>query len=122
MRRIVCDFIAAAIDRTRPELEQFIAGHLECPEAVPLIFTDPKASIREIREVKVEPRFPADYPSVDVVAAMSVSLTARTRQRGLNLGIRTFLIDVQVDAIGTVRGDGYDVVRRRARLVAWWSR
>lgn len=45
MRRIVCDFVGAAIDRKKPELEQFIVGHLECPESVPLIFTDPNAVI-----------------------------------------------------------------------------
>ena len=36
MRRIVRDYVVAAIDRARPQLEQFIARHLECPESVPL--------------------------------------------------------------------------------------
>jgi hypothetical protein len=31
------------------------------------------------------------------------------------------LIDVQVDAVGTAQGLGYDVVPQRARLVAWWG-
>jgi len=30
MRLIVRDYIAAAIDRARPELEQFITEHMEC--------------------------------------------------------------------------------------------
>jgi len=61
MRRVVYDFIAATIARTEPQLEQFIAGHLEHPTAVPLVFTDPAASIREICDVKVKPRFSGDY-------------------------------------------------------------
>ncbi|HEV2359752.1 MAG TPA: hypothetical protein VGZ23_19355 [bacterium] len=44
VRRIVRDYIVAVIDRAKPQLEQFIAGHLECPEAVPLIFADPLVS------------------------------------------------------------------------------
>ena len=121
MRRIVSDFIAATLDRARPQLEQFIAGHLECPESVPLIFADRLASIREIRDVKIKPRFLADYPPVHVAVAMRVSLTAMTRRRGVDLGTRTFAVDVEVDALGTVAGHGYDVVPQRARLTAWWG-
>jgi hypothetical protein len=36
MHRIVRDYIAAAVDRARPDLERYIAEHLEYPEAVPL--------------------------------------------------------------------------------------
>jgi hypothetical protein len=43
------------MDRTRPELERYIARHLQYPEAVPLIFADPLASIREIRGLKITP-------------------------------------------------------------------
>ncbi|HEV2357608.1 MAG TPA: hypothetical protein VGZ23_08365 [bacterium] len=50
---------------------------------------------------------------------MQVAITARTRRRDVDLGIRTFLIDVQMDAIDTVAGHGYNVVPQRARLVAW---
>lgn len=52
---------------------------------------------------------------------VQIAITARTRRRDVDLGIRTFLIDVQMDAIDTVAGHGYDVVPQRARLVAWWS-
>ena len=72
MRRVVRDQIAAANRRSRPQLERFMAGHLECPATVPLAFTRPVASIQEIRELRVTPRFRADYPPVDVVVEMRV--------------------------------------------------
>jgi len=62
MRRIVRDYIAAAIDRVRPQLERFMAGHLEVREPFPLVFDDAVASISEVRSIKITPRFPADYP------------------------------------------------------------
>jgi hypothetical protein len=46
---------------------------------------------------------------------------ARTRRDVLDQGKRSFLLDVVLDAVGTVRGAGYDVVPQRARLVAWWG-
>ena len=121
MRRIVRDYIRAAIDRARPQLDHFIAGHLECPESVPLIFTDRLVSIREIGELKITPRYQADFPEVDVAVAMQVSTMARTRRDGVGQGTRPFLLDVALDAVGTVAGRGYDVVPQRARLVAWWG-
>lgn len=121
MRCIVREYIAAAIDRGRPDLERYIAGHLQCPQAVPLAFTDPVASIREIRGVKIAPRFRADFPPVDVVVTMRVSLTARTRQRGVDLGTTRIAVDVELDAIGTTAGQGYDLKPQRARLLAWWG-
>jgi hypothetical protein len=121
MRRIVRDYIAAALDRTRPELEQFIAAHLQCPEAVPLVFSDPATSIREIRSMRIMPRLRADFPEVDVLAEMQVSLIARTQRRGVDLGTRTFLLNVVLDAVGTVQADGYDLVPQHARLTAWWG-
>ena len=66
--------IAAAIDRAKPDLEQFVARHLECPEAVPLIFVARLATIREIRSLKITPRYHADFPEVDVAVAMQVSM------------------------------------------------
>jgi hypothetical protein len=35
--------------------------------------------------------------------------------------MRPFLLDVALDAVGTVAGRGYDLVPQRARLVAWWG-
>lgn len=121
MRRIVRDYIAAAIDRARPDFERYIVSHLQCPASVPLVFTDSVASIREIRNLKVTPRFPGDYPAVDVVVALRVSLTARTRRRGVDVGTKTFALDVELRALGTVAGGGYDLAPKRARLTAWWG-
>jgi hypothetical protein len=58
----------------------------------------------------------------DVIAvAMQVSTMARTRRDGAGQGIRPFLLDVVLDAVGTVQGVGYGVVPKRAWLVAWWG-
>ncbi|HLW47991.1 MAG TPA: hypothetical protein VKW09_09525 [bacterium] len=119
MRRIVHDYIAAAIDRARPDLERYIAGHLECREAFPLTFEEPRASIREIRSIKITPRFPGDFPAADVVVVFHVAITARTRQRSVDLGARRTMVDVEVDASGSVVGHGYEVLPHHARLVAW---
>jgi hypothetical protein len=121
MRRIVRDHVLTAIDRSKPQLEQFIAGHLEFPESVPLIFADRLASIREIRVVKITTRYRADFPEVDVAVAMQVFTMARTRRDGAGQGVRRFLLDVVLEAVGTVQGAGYGVVPKRARFVAWWG-
>jgi hypothetical protein len=110
-----------AVDRVRPRFEQFIAAHLECPEAVPLIFGDRLPSIREIRSLKIAPRHPGDFPEVDVAVAMQLSMMARTRRDGAGQGMRPFLLDVVLDAVGTVQGVGYGVAPQRARLTAWWG-
>lgn len=116
MRRDVRDYVAAALDRARPDLERFIAEQLECPAAVPLVFIDPVASIREVRSLKIVPRFPGDYPAVDAVVGMSVWITANTRQCGVDVGMRTFAVDVELRALGTVVGAGYDLAPQHARL------
>ena len=67
------------------------------------------------------PRYRADFPEVDVAVVMRVSVKARTRRDRAGQGIRPFLIDVALGAIGTVRGAGYDVVPQRARLTSWWG-
>jgi len=61
MRLVVHDFITASIARAKPQLEQFIVGHLECPESVPLIFADRPTSIREIRGVSPGQRRPVAF-------------------------------------------------------------
>jgi hypothetical protein len=58
---------------------------------------------------------------VDVAVAMQVSVMARTRRDGGGQGVRPFLLDVALDAVGTVASRGYVVVPQRARLVAWWG-
>jgi hypothetical protein len=47
IRRIVRDFITAAIDREKPHLEQFIAEHLRYPDAFPLEPRGPVGGRRE---------------------------------------------------------------------------
>lgn len=73
-----------------------------------------------MRRGRVWRRAEADKP-VDVVAALRVSLIARTRRRGVDVGMRTFALDVELHALATVAGAGYDVVPQRARLTAWWG-
>lgn len=81
--------------------------------------------------MKIEPRFRADFPEVDVTALLRAIVTAESRPRegarGVRtaavpealLGRRTFSMDVELDTLGGVRGDGYAVVPREARLAAW---
>jgi hypothetical protein len=121
MRRVVHDYIAASVSRAKPDLERYIAQHLHYPEPFPFALTDPSASILELRGVKITPRFRADYPPVDISLAIHVSMTARTRKADADLGMRTFAIDVELDALGTVQGYGYDVTPRQARMTAWWG-
>jgi hypothetical protein len=64
---------------------------------------------------------------------MRVLITARSERREAvrgvrtaavrdeDLGTRTFAIDLELDALGTVQGRGYDLEPRRAKLVAWWE-
>jgi hypothetical protein len=58
---------------------------------------------------------------VDVEVAMQVFTVARTRRDAAGQGMRPFLLDVALVAIGTVAGHGYDVVPQRTRLTAWWG-
>jgi hypothetical protein len=58
---------------------------------------------------------------VDVAVVMQVFTVARTRRDGAGQGIRPFLLDVALDAVGTVCSDGYDVVPQCARLIGWWG-
>jgi hypothetical protein len=119
VRRIVRDYVAAALDRLKPQLERYIAAHLECPEG--LVFTDPVVSIQEVRGVKIVPRFRADFPPLDVTIAMRVSITARTQHRGIDKGVRTTPVDVLLQVLATVQGDGYGLGPRRAKVAAWWG-
>lgn len=121
VRLIVRDYIAAALNRQKPKLERYVAEHLRCPEAYALVFTEPTVTIREVRRLKIAPRFRADYPPVDVTVTMRVSITARTRRRGINVGMQTLALDVELDALGTAQGGGYDLEPRSARLRAWWG-
>jgi len=67
VRRVVHDYVAASIARAKGDLESYIARHLRYPEAFPFSLIDTIASISEIRQVKVTPRFRADYPPVDII-------------------------------------------------------
>lgn len=121
MRRVVQEYVAASISRAKPDLESYIAQHLRYPEPFPLSFNDPVASIQEIRQVKITPRFRADYPPVDIIATVRVSMTAKMRRREVELGDRTLAVDVELKAVGTAQGYGYNVSPTQARLIAWWS-
>lgn len=78
-------------------------------------------SIREVRSLKIVPRFRSDFPEVDIIVAIAASITAPTLQRGVDLGTRTTAVDVEVEAIGSVVGLGYDLLPHRARPTAWWG-
>ena len=131
MRRLVCNYVAAALDRQKPDLERFIATHLEYPDAFPLGLGEPAVAIREIGRVRIAPQFGTDYPPIDVTAGLHVALTAtavrRKRERGVRpaavpdavLGRRTFAIDVEIEARGIAAGSVYALRLRRARPTAW---
>jgi DNA-binding transcriptional LysR family regulator len=95
VRRVVYDYVLATLDRLKLQLERYVAEHLVYPESSHRVLTDPAASIREIRRLKIAPRFPADYPPVDVTVVMRVVMTAHTRDRGADIGIRTTAVDVE---------------------------
>jgi DNA-binding transcriptional LysR family regulator len=71
-----------------------------------LALAEPAVAIREPRSLKITPRFRADYPPVDVTVTMRVSIAAKTRHRGVDLGVRTVAVDIEVDALGAVQGSG----------------
>ena len=121
MRRIVRDFIHTAIVRAQPAIEQYVGQHIRYPEPFPFTLADTVAALQELRDVHVTPRWSGDYPPVDVTIAARVMLTAKTRQRGADLGLHTFTADVEVRAFGAVQGTGYTLVPEEARLTAWWG-
>ena len=121
MRRIVRDFIHAAIARSKPAIEEYIGQHLRYPEPFPFTLTEAVATFQELRSVHVAPRWSGDYPPVDVIITARILLTAKTRRRDEELGVRTFNANVEVRALGAVQGTGYTVVPEEARLAAWWG-
>ena len=86
VRRIVRDFVHTAIARAKPALEQYIDQHLRYPEPFPFTLTDTVAALHELQSVQVTPRFPADYPLVDVTIMVRDLLTAETRRCDEELG------------------------------------
>lgn len=122
MRRIIRHRVAASIEQGKPQLNDYIARSLQFPEAFPYLIHDPVASIREVRKLQITPRFEANYPPVEVLVTVWVSLAARTRQRDGGIGPRVFDVDVELAARGQVRGDGtYRIVPQSATVKAWWS-
>lgn len=121
VRRAVRDYVLAGLDRLTPQLEQYIAEHVTFPESSRRACTDPVAAIREIRRLKIAPRFRADFPPADVTVVMRVAITAHTRDRGIDIGVRTTTVDVELRAVGTAEGTGYHIEPHAARLVAWWG-
>jgi hypothetical protein len=121
VRRVVRKYIVTSVNRAKPAFESYIAEHLQYPGPFPFKLSHSTASILEIRQLKITPRIRADYPPVDIRLAIRISMTALTQKQGVDLGPRTFSIDVEFDAVGTVQGNGYDVAPRRARMAAWWG-
>jgi hypothetical protein len=66
--------------------------------------------------VRVAPRWPGDYPPVDVTITARVLLTAQTRRRDVDLGLHTFTVDVDARALSVIQGGGYAIVSEEARL------
>jgi hypothetical protein len=54
---IVHDYIIAALDRQKADLEHFITERLECPDAFPLDLARHTATIREAGRLKIVPRY-----------------------------------------------------------------
>lgn len=133
MRRIVRDYLVAALRRQQNDLECFLARHLEVGDPFPLILAEPAVVICEVRGLTIAPRFGSDFPEVDVTAALRVAITATAERRDAARGIRTaavpetcvgrrtFAIDVELKATGTAVGSGYEVRPLRARLTGWWG-
>jgi len=121
MRRIVRDYIASALDRQRGELDRFIAEHILYPDAFPLVLAGPVVADSEIAHLKIVPRYRADFPEIEVTALLRAAVTADSRRREGAPGVhtvavpeailrrRTLVIDVELDALGTAQGYGYDV-------------
>jgi hypothetical protein len=133
MRRILWDYVFAALERQRTDLECFIAERLECSDAFPLDLAKPTACTCETQRLKIRPQARADYPPVLVTVSLRVLITATTTRRETARGVRTAAVpeallgrrtlsaDVEVCATGLAVGSGYEVTLRRARLIAWWG-
>ncbi|HKX16720.1 MAG TPA: hypothetical protein VJT33_01750 [bacterium] len=53
MRRLVGDYVAAALDRQQADLERFVAKHLEYRDSFPLDLAEPVAIIRELGRLTI---------------------------------------------------------------------
>lgn len=51
-----------ALAGKRPDLERYIARHLDCPEPFRVVFDESAVSIREVSGLTVAPMADADYP------------------------------------------------------------
>ncbi|HET9001976.1 MAG TPA: hypothetical protein VFP86_20220 [bacterium] len=56
MRRFVRDRVAAALERAKPALEDYISRHLEYPLGFPYKLAPAAVLIREFRQLKVVPK------------------------------------------------------------------
>ena len=122
MRRMVRDRVTESIEQTKPQMEDFIIQRLLYTEAFPYVLSEVVASIREIRKLRVTPLFKSDYPPVEIVVLLRASLIGSASRHNNDFGSRTFDVDVELDARGTVRGNGtYDILLLGARLKAWWA-
>ncbi len=121
MRRFVKDRVAAALERARPSLEEFIARHVQYPLGFPSHFDGAAVLIREFRKIKVATLAKADLPPVRIEVLLKTWLANRVVQIGGEWDPGLLDADVQVTAYGIVLPDGrYEVEPHSATLKAWW--
>jgi hypothetical protein len=121
MRRFVRDRIAAALDRARPTLEEYVSERLSYPEGFPHVFPRPVVAIREVRKFKIAPLAKADLPPVKIDTLVKAWLTARESPVRDRWGPGVLDVDIELLGHGTAAPDGtYNVEPRSAVLKAWW--
>ena len=121
MRRFVRDRVAAALERAKLEIEEYVAEHLQYPEAFPFPVADAAVWIREVARFRIAAIAGADYPPVTVEVLLRAWLTNRVS--GLWDGWTPGVLDIDVELVanGTVMPDGtYNVEPRSVVLKAWW--
>jgi hypothetical protein len=124
MRRVVRSRIAAALERARPMLEEFIGQHLGYPLGFPHRFGHAAVRIREVQKLTVIPLVKwTDLPPVEIEVTLKAWLCNRAVELRGDWDPGIFLdVDIQLTARGTVVPDGsYDVEPRSARLTSWWD-
>lgn len=104
MRRIIRNYVSAALERQRADLECFIAERLECSDAFPLDLARPKACICETQHLKIMPQARTDYPPVLVTVSLCVLIAATTRRRETAHGVRTAAIPKPTGTTNVERG------------------
>ena len=122
MRRFVSDRIAAALERERPALGEYIAQHLQLPFGFPYSILPAAALIRDVRNFKIAALAKADLPPVRVEALLKIALANQVVQLEGEWDFGVLDADVELTAYGAVAPDGtYHVEPQSATLKAWWG-